>query len=238
MNAPGSPPPRGTPRATARTVALAPVVLTGVAAVFFATPALEPQALPWVRENGPAELLSFAALLAAGLLLLQAAWRHPRTFGGRARAGLAIAGALGVVAALEEVSWGQSFFRFASPAGWEQVNVQNEVNVHNLEPFQELHSFALFGLGLASLAAAWWTARRAPRWRPPGVALPYLTVLTILGGLDWLTDNEPIAERFDHVVGRLVEINELWLALAALLWAAAVWARLRSRVYAAPEEVA
>lgn len=226
------PPRSGGPPAPELALAIAPVVLTAVAAYLFASPALEPRALPWVRENGPAEIASFAALLAAGVLLLLGARRSS----GRARVGLAVAGALGVLAALEEVSWGQSFFRFASPAGWEQVNVQNEINVHNLEPFQELHSFALFGIGVAALAAASWAARRAPRWRAPGVAHPYLVVLTLLGGLDWLTDNEPIAPRFDHVVGRLVEINELWLALAALLWAGAVWSRSRSRVYAAREE--
>jgi len=37
---------------------------------------------------------------------------------------------------LEEISWGQRIFNIATPQEFKDVNVQNEINIHNLAPFQ------------------------------------------------------------------------------------------------------
>ena len=59
--------------------------------------------------------------------------------------------------AMEEISWGQRIFGYGTPAGYEQINVQREANVHNLlsqaqlDYYTRLAAFVVF----ATLLAGW-----------------------------------------------------------------------------------
>ncbi len=96
----------------------------------------------WTRENGPVETGSAAVLiLIAGYGLIRGLRPELRPLPGRAGAAapLALAGAA-LLAALEEVSWGQHLLGFESPPFFQTHNRQGETNLHNLAPAE------LFGL--------------------------------------------------------------------------------------------
>jgi len=81
-------------------------------------------------EGNLLETIQVAVLLAAACVLIRTA----ASAGRRTGRGV-IHGSLGVIALLaagEEVSWGQSYLQWRTPEAWATVNVQNETNVHNL----------------------------------------------------------------------------------------------------------
>jgi hypothetical protein len=81
-------------------------------------------------EDGVWETLGAVALLGAGGLLVYAGLMRDR--GSAPRRMLVCLGVLLVVGGAEEVSWGQRLFGFATPQVFRAVNVQAEVNVHNV----------------------------------------------------------------------------------------------------------
>ena len=50
-------------------------------------------------------------------------------------------GLLFLVAAGEEISWGQRIFKFSTPSYVEEVNIQKEFNIHNIKIFEKNDSF-------------------------------------------------------------------------------------------------
>jgi hypothetical protein len=96
----------------------------------------------WTREGGPVETGSFLVLLLiaarAGFCGIRPAERPLAGRWGRLLPGLLAVAAL--LAALEEISWGQHLFGFESPPFFQTHNRQAETNLHNLAPAD------LFGL--------------------------------------------------------------------------------------------
>lgn len=96
----------------------------------------------WTREGGPVETAGALVLLAiAATAAFQALRPARRPWPGRigAAAVLAMAGAA-LLAAMEEISWGQHLLGFPSPPFFLRHNRQGETNLHNLIPAE------LFGL--------------------------------------------------------------------------------------------
>lgn len=98
----------------------------------------------FTRENGIVEWGSAVALLLVGVLAAVALARDRRA-SASGQAGLAAAGpwprrvlwlllAAGLLASLEEISWGQQIFRFRSGEFFRTHNLQRETNLHNLLP--------------------------------------------------------------------------------------------------------
>ena len=86
----------------------------------------------YAGEDGASEWWSVATYLASALMAVGAGWLLKRL--GHPRLGwvhLIFALAL-VVAALEEISWGQRLFGWATPESLSQVNEQGETTVHNI----------------------------------------------------------------------------------------------------------
>ncbi len=209
------------------------VVVVGCGVVF-GIPRTRPFGRMLIHENGPVEMTTFFAFMAGGLIALMAAWRVRRIRDAGLVPLLAVAFAIGwMFAGMEEISWGQSLIGFASPAGLERINAQNETNVHNLDGVQDLHSFLLFALGAGGLALAAAVDRwRYPDLRVPGSTRACLAVVAFLGLFDWITDNYPFGDPADTVIGMLAEVNEMVLAFAGLLFAITLTLRFRARVRA------
>jgi hypothetical protein len=84
----------------------------------------------WTEEGGPFENATVAALLLFGIGCWMVAWRSSRKSLDRVL--LALLGFLLVVAAMEEMSWGQRVVGFETPDSLEALNYQGEFNIHNL----------------------------------------------------------------------------------------------------------
>jgi len=101
------------------------------------------------KENHPVELITFIFLLAAaiaGFIFSYDLWKSKD----KLVSIFYFIFAFGLFfVAMEEISWGQWFFKFHTPEYLKRVNFQNEFNVHNIEPvflsFQIL--LVLFGIG-------------------------------------------------------------------------------------------
>lgn len=120
-------------------------------------------------EDGIIENLTSLAFLIAGLVFLYHAFK------GKAHklltAGL---GVLAIVAAGEEISWGQRIFGIQTPDAVREVNVQYELNFHNLEWIQGHYRIAMLGFLIAfclllPMAVRYRESARqlAARWRLP-----------------------------------------------------------------------
>jgi lysylphosphatidylglycerol synthetase-like protein (DUF2156 family) len=134
------------------------VVVIGIGAAL-AGPEWVPSAL--TREDGVIESLGFACLLVAGILTLVAGvhLRPSRRFVIAA----VVIGVVLLVAAGEEVSWGQRVLDVDTPALLVDGNRQDELNLHNVDGLQERAVVAQLGVTIAGVMLALWMDR--PWWR-------------------------------------------------------------------------
>jgi hypothetical protein len=122
----------------------------------------------WTREDGPVEYAGFAAFLGASVLAFVAASRIRRSH----RPALAAAAVLGtvlLVAAGEEISWGQRLFGTETPAVLVDGNRQDELNLHNIDGLQQKAIIAQLAVAGAGVVVAWFLRRP---WARSGV--PFL----------------------------------------------------------------
>ena len=54
---------------------------------------------------------------------------------------------------MEEISWGQRIFDIDTPEALKEVNVQKEINIHNLVFFQRRRHWFLIFIGVSGLVA-------------------------------------------------------------------------------------
>jgi hypothetical protein len=116
-----------------------------------------------VFEWATAAALATVVVLAIGLG--RALWRK----GNKAAAGAyALAAVGGLVAAGEEISWGQRLLSLDTPAPLRDINLQEELTVHNLEAVYPLYLVALLAVGLYGSVGTWLVyavlRRRGERW--------------------------------------------------------------------------
>ena len=188
----------------------------------------------YAREDGLIEWLTFAAFAAgaavvfgrlAAVRLRKGAWFAVCT--------LVLLGCF-VLAAGEEISWGQRVFGIASPAFFRKHNLQGELNVHNLTvggvnvnktlvslPLLIALPVYMFLLPVLN-ARVGWCQSLLTRCAVP---LPRLSIQI------WLL--HCLSLIFAFAVPRIWELNELVLGAAALL---IVWSPLNADIYELPKE--
>lgn len=149
-------------------------------------------------ERGLLELSQAAFYVAAAIAASLAAVAFARS----GRRGLAaidwILAAVTLLIAMEELAWGQTLFRFDTPAWWREHNRQGEVTLHNLGGIHENVGFVTM-LASFVLAGAWTCVPRAwyDRWggalrlliAPPLTTLYFLShglfILVLRGQEQW-----------------------------------------------------
>lgn len=215
------------PRAQAA-LATTPVVVAGGYALLLALPATRFGARVSLQENYPVELLTFAFLFLGGVLAGHRAWHGRRRGDSRLVRGFYALFAAGLLlTAMDEVAWGQTFFGFPTPFGWDEANRQHELTLHNLGA---LHSqtatlHLVFGLG-GLFGVALWRHRALWRVGAAPVLAPWFLTIALLSGLR-LTIPPGFGGRGAEVVlGFSAEVNELLIGGAALLF---VWLNQRHR---------
>lgn len=80
------------------------------------------------KEDGFFEYLTFLFFASSGFLFLKTYFRNKNIW-------FLLLTILFLFGAGEEISWGQRIFSFTNPEFIEEVNVQNEFNIHNIEFF-------------------------------------------------------------------------------------------------------
>lgn len=104
-------------------------------------------------EDGPIEWLGFACFAFAGIMgfrIARLCWRSDR----RRVAILYGIFALGMIfAAGEEISWGQRVLDIETPEILEEINKQEELNIHNIGDTLKVLNIIQLGMGAAGAAA-------------------------------------------------------------------------------------
>jgi hypothetical protein len=171
-----------------------------------------------VREDSLLEWLQVASYLAAFLLA------------GRSALGLHgwVAAAFGVfalgclVAAGEEVSWGQRLFGIDTPDGLEGLNNQEELNVHDVVEVQGKLNLAVALASLYGLAAPWLVRRRVL------VAPPIALGGAFLAMLAYTAARAAFFPHPGHALAKYSEWPETCFAAALAVFALLVWRRTRA----------
>ena len=126
-------------------------------------------------EDGPVEWLQFALLVLTACILLRVAIPSLRDSRGRATRGtedrfawIALVGAaLFLLAAGEEVSWFQRVFDLATPESLADINLQRELNVHNIYGVRPWLDGAMLVVSGSLLVLALLVRQRIPVWTAP-----------------------------------------------------------------------
>lgn len=192
------------------------------------------------EEDFVLEWSQAALLLAAAVFGLCAL----RALSGRRRGRQAFALCLCVIGCIavagEEISWGQRIVGLETPDRLEEVNLQDELNVHNIFEVRMVLKFAMIGVGLYGFAVPWLVRMRilGPVRRltlvPPLFLTPGFLVLAgyNLGRLVFFPHGFfGFEER--GTLARFGEWPEFCLGLALASYTFLVWRRLLEETAAA-----
>jgi hypothetical protein len=185
-----------------------------------------------VSELGPVELGTAAGFGLAGVLALGLAARTRGVAPASVRILYLVFAAGALFAALEEVSYGQHFVRWETPRWFAERNAQQETNLHNLfedRPGQALRNLSLAAIALGGIVApvTAMLASAYERGRWPYYLLPRTELIPVAGAilLMRLVRTLPGHVRAGWDVG-LIEVMELYLAIAAVVYVLALRRRL------------
>ncbi len=183
-------------------------------------------------ENGPHELLQFFVLLAALIMAVRGFLTIDKKKQPWLAAWLGLAAVCCVYVAGEEISWGQHFVNWATPAGWAQLNDQQETNLHNVSSWLDQKPRLLLELGVLCGGIIIPLLRRfAPGILPVRFSGIYpdsrLIVVALLALLPKLSSG--IAGIFDIVLfERASEVVEIYLYYFVFLYLFAIYGRIRA----------
>lgn len=186
-----------------------------------------------IEESGLYETLTATMLFGASLALfavsreLRKAPNGPKWWAIAAPASL---GFLLFVAAGEEISWGQHYLGFSTPDSMSTVNVQNELNLHNIGGYWANNALLAFFVGFAGVLPLlnrffWDVGYVCDRLHVPVTSLMLAPIALISFVFD---EREPFASLFGHPIWRLSEIREALFGIVMLAICSEFWIRHRT----------
>jgi hypothetical protein len=171
-----------------------------------------------VREDSLLEWLQVVSYIAAFLLAGRSALRLHGW--GAAAFGLFAVGSL--LAAGEELSWGQRLFGLDTPDGLEALNNQEELNVHDVVEVQGKVNLAVALASLYGLAAPWLVQRRVLVVPPIALGSAFLAMLA------YTSARAALFSHPSHELAKFSEWPETCFACALGVFALLVWRRTRA----------
>jgi hypothetical protein len=165
-------------------------------------------------EDGFWESLGALALFGAGAFFLAASWI--RTSPPSPRWMYAVLGVAMLLGGGEEISWGQRLIGFDTPAGLQALNVQQEVNFHNLGGFWANALLLLvfwFYVGALPLLARWFADVRGAAVLL-GLPVPPLAFAPLGLAAALLGDHPDLRALWPPSSWRLSEAREVLFSLA------------------------
>lgn len=173
---------------------------------------------------GLLELLHVVIPLAAFALAL-AILRDPLAYRSVfLRIWIGVAGLGSLYIAGEEASWGQHLIGWDTPEGWQELNDQNETNLHNISSWLDQKPRLIMQLGMIiggivlPIALPYWRSLRAS---PVALIIPPKAMMpTVFLGLVYyvLDDLKPLMPDSAWIVTRPAEVEETFLVLFVLFY--------------------
>lgn len=97
-------------------------------------------------EHGPHELIQWLMIVSCLIISLTILWRMDRANKWLV-AWISLAALCCLYVSIEEISWGQTFVKWATPEFWQNVNYQEETNLHNTSKWLNQKPRLLLELG-------------------------------------------------------------------------------------------
>lgn len=167
------------------------------------------------KENGLAETLTFLFLLFGSMFGGSLAWKMKHNKEHNLLVLFIITFSLALfIVAMEEISWGQQFFKFQTPESLKTINEQNEVNLHNIKGLQGQSEFIHLFFGLAGLISIYFNLYILDRVKVPKVLLICFITITVISIADLLVDYTFEKHELTYFMRRLSEVNEMFIGLA------------------------
>ena len=206
-----------------RVLAWAPWLLVGAFGLLVVVPPTRDLAYRLQLENSVIEWLTFLLLFLGGVFALRAVARTA----GLARTMLLLGGLAFLVAAGEEIAWGQYLLGGPISEEWAAANRQGETTLHNLGPLQGKSELLYLVGTLCGLLAA----RPALRTRlgPAATASRLVPGLVLVGGFalaEIVLEFVPPPRAVVEGMRMLDEPVELVIGYLAFLWALTAFARV------------
>lgn len=212
-------------------ITLFPLVLVGAFSLGLAFPPSRDPAFWLLQENRPVELLTFVVLVAAGITGISYANTLRKVEAGLFSVGFLFLFSLCLLAiGGEEVSWGQKFFAFETPAIFREINAQGELTLHNIKALQEFLEILPLAFGLGGLMGLY--LARFPALRdicPPLSLMPAFLVIAGVSAIDLFHEFVIIFPKLDILINALDEVIELLVAISGYLFVTMVARRLLVR---------
>jgi hypothetical protein len=177
-----------------------------------------PETLKWInREDGVIETISALLMLLAGILSLLVAIRLRKTLSCATM--YAFLAFLFIVMCGEEISWGQRYFALETPDSLKTINVQNEINLHNMFGYLFDHLFILCFFVWGCVAPLLYNHSLIFRKFFGMIGLPIPSIGLAIGMLFITLTQEQIVYQFtDGATGlRIPELRELLSSVAFVL---------------------
>ena len=207
-------------------ITASPVVIFGLYSLLLVLDPTQWIAVRLLGENQLVELLTFATLLAGGILGLSLVWRSRRRIDNNLIVTFYTLFSLGLLfIAMEEISWGQQFFHFATPEWLAGINAQDELTLHNINLFSDyLEAWPLaFGLG-GCLGVGLGSYSRFRPIAPSLLLLPWFIIIGLHSAIDLYHEFHIFSHHLDQLINHLDELAECMVGVSSLLY---IWLNRR-----------
>jgi len=119
-------------------------------------------ALLIVYEDNVIQWLQFALLFLAGIYCMKIVRNYGTFYNSISlRNAFILFFFLSMLLAFEEISWGQRIFSISTPEFIKQINVQNEITLHNINVFQRFRHWLLIFYGFSGLFLIYFKGRKS-----------------------------------------------------------------------------
>ena len=173
-----------------------------------------------LRENNAVELLTFGTLLVGGILgLAFVAKMRKANVRVMTRFFYVLFSLALIVIAMEEISWGQWFFGFNTPAFISEKNAQQELTLHNLSIWHDyIEALPLIYAvaGMAGIYLSRWSA--FTDISPSVLLMSWFTIIATFSAIDLMHEFVVFSNLFFHYINHLDELIELLVGISGLLY--------------------
>jgi len=198
---------------------------------------LDPAVLSQLHsENGPHELLQFAAISSAFVIALWTLFQMDKKKWPKwLRVWLFVACAGCFYVAGEEISWGQHFMDWTTPEFWAAVNDQKEINFHNTSSWLDQKPRILLEIGVLTGGLIIPLLRKYKQGFLPdqfAVIYPPAVLAVIAGTLVVLKILDEVSGAM-HIIlfERISEVEEVYLYYFIFLYLLVLKRRIRGAAY-------
>jgi hypothetical protein len=173
-----------------------------------------------LEENNLVEVLTFVIFLIGGGIGLKHSYRMIKAGENFLFPAFFIIFSAGLIfIGMEEISWGQQFFGFATPESFRAINDQQETTLHNINGMSGNSEYLRLFYGIGGAIGVLLMSYKP--WRKIAVPLFLLPWFVLIAGhsvVDVFNDIVPIQKHFDALISELAELVEMLIAISATIF--------------------